>query len=636
VAQHLASTGFISGRGKLHRWGVWGSVKPGRESSYGEEMKRILVAVAFLVLGLSSAALGQQAKLEGYVFDDRDNRVSVARIVAPGGQAAQTDSQGHFSVAFPPSVRPGQATHIDVVKQDWVVHEPLLGNCVTQSSERNYEPLKVIIVPKGSPLALAPKRLSQVIARWADERVKLRSQLDEYAFLKEYSERYGFTLNQFLAAAQGWAQTKDSDDMEEQAFKEYFLKNYDRAAHLAHESALEVDKEIERLSRQTREVSLKMIRRFKLEGNALYAQYKFREALAEYKEIENRFSARKLSKEDLVREWGEIKVLLGSTRLELGVRAEGQESDSLLSQSLADYSQALAVFTPEQSPQDWAMTQNNLGAALSSQGARVSGDGSVRLLGQAVDAYRQALTVYTRDQLPQDWAGTQNNLGVALRSQGERVSGGESVRLLGQAVDACRQALTVYTRDQLPQQWAMTQNNLGVVLTSQGERVSGEESVRLLGQAVDAYRQALTVYTRDQLPQGWAMTQNNLGVALTSQGERVSGEESVRLVGQAIDAYRQALTVRTHDELPQDWAVTQNNLGTALSRQAERVSGEESVRLLRQAVDAYQQALTVRTRDQLPQDWAVTQNNLGAALSSRGERVSGEESVRLLGQAVDA
>jgi tetratricopeptide (TPR) repeat protein len=606
-------------------------------------MKIHPLATVSTLLFFSSIAFCQQAKLEGGVIDDRTSPVANVRVVAPGGQAAVTDSRGHFLISFPSTVLPGQATRIEVERPGWVVFEPLLGNCVIQSSARNYEPLKVVIVPKGSPLALGPKRLNQVIRQWANERVKLQAQvahakgeLDEYAFLREYSDKYGFTLDQFLIAAKQWAQSTESDDKEEQAVKEYFLKNYDRAAQLAHESEPEADDELERANQSKKDASLKVIRRYKLEGNALSAQSRFREALAAYKEIDGRFLSKKLSKEDLSLEWAETKVLLGDTEDELATRVEGSESRLLWSASVESYRQALTVYTYEQSPQDWAMTQNNLGIALRNQGERTSGEESVRLLGQAVGALREALNVYTRDQLAQDWAATQNNLGNALVDEGERASGEESVRLWGQAVGAFREALKVRTPDQWPQDWAMTQNNLGNALLNQGERASGEESVRLLGQAVDAFREALKVRTRDQLPQQWAATQNNLGVALTDQGERVSGEESVRLLGQAVDAFREALKVYTRDQLPQDWAMTQNNLGNALLNQGERVSGEESVRLLGQAVDALREALKVYTRDQLPQQWATTQDNLGSALQDQGEWADGEESVRLLVQAVDA
>jgi tetratricopeptide (TPR) repeat protein len=609
-------------------------------------MKINYAAIAIFSLCLTITAVGQQARLEGHLYEivnAKETPVAGVRIISPGGQSKETDSKGHFVIDFPSSVQPGQATRIEVSRAGWLVRDPLFGECTTKTPARNFELLKVVIVPKGSPLALEPKQLSKVIARWADERVKLRGkvselgrQLDEYAFLRMYAEKYGVTLDQFKHAADQWAKIKGSDDKEERALKEYWLKNYDRAALLAREAALTADEELERANKDRIEAGRKVIRRFQLEGNAFYELYKFRESLGAYNEIEMRFSARKLSKEDLIEEWVAIKVSLGIVKNELGKRVEGVESQNLLTESVREFRQALTVRTREQLSVEWAMMQHNLGTALSSQGERVSGEESVRLLAQAVEAFRQALIVYTREQLPQDWAGTQNGLGLALQRQGEQAGGEESVRLLTQAVEAYRQALTVYTREQLPQDWAGTQNNLGIALSMQGEQASGEMSVRLLAQAVEAYRQALTVYTREQLPQRWALTQNNLGSTLKSQGEHMSGEERVRLLAQAVEAFRQALTVRTREHLPQQWATTQRNLGDALSSQGERVSGEESVRLLAQAVEAFRQALTVYTREYLPRRWAMTQSNLGIALSMQGERVSGEESIRLLAQAVEA
>src|SRR5262245_38330235 len=153
---------------------------------------------------LTAVAFGQQARLEGNVYEianGSESPVAGVRVIAPGGQSQETDSKGHFVIDFPNSVQAGQAARIEVNRPGWLVRDPLFGECATQNSARNFELLKVIIVPKGSLLALEPRQLSKVVARWADERAKLRGQakelgqqLDEYAFLREYAEKYGFTL----------------------------------------------------------------------------------------------------------------------------------------------------------------------------------------------------------------------------------------------------------------------------------------------------------------------------------------------------------------------------------------------------------------------------------------------------------
>jgi tetratricopeptide (TPR) repeat protein len=603
-------------------------------------------AIILFSLCLPTIVFGQLARLEGRVYEivnTKEIPVVGVRVVSPGGQSQETDSTGHFIINFANFILPGQAARIEVIREGWLVRDPLFGECTTKNAARNVAVLKVIIVPKGSPLVLEPKQLSKVIARWADERVKLSGQvkeldrrLDEYAFLREYADKYGVTLDRFKAAADDWARLKESDDKEERALKEYWLKKYDSAALLAREAALGADEELEQANKERLEAGRKVIRRFRLEGNAFFELNKFREALAAYNEIEKRFSNRKLAKDDLAEEWAELKVLLGDTKLELGIRLEGAEGQSFLSEAAIEYKQAFSVHTRERLPEQWATTQNNLGNALSLQGERADGAEGVKLLNDAVQAYRESLKVKTREQSPEGWALTQSNLGNALRAQGVRAGGSDFVRLLGEAVQAFREALKVRTRERSPQDWAATQTNLGNALSAQGERAEGAEGVRLLDEAVVAYSEALTVRTREQSPQEWAMTLNNLGTALGAQGERANGEDGILLLKKSAQVYRESLKVRTREQLPQDWALTQLNLGNALRSQGERTEGAEGLRLLNEAIQIYREALKVRTREHLPRDWALTQNNLGIALSAQGERTDGPEGVRLLSEGVQA
>ncbi|HEX5701855.1 MAG TPA: hypothetical protein VFX97_01395 [Pyrinomonadaceae bacterium] len=591
----------------------------------------------------SATALGQQAKLEGQVFDDKNRAVVGVRIVAAGGQSAVTDRKGHFKIGFPISAQPGQATRIQVVKSNWVVFQPMLGNCVTQSAERNYEPLRVVIVPKGSPLALSPKRLSQVIAQWTAERAKLRvevgnlqQELDEYAFLQQYAKEYGFTLEQFRDAAERWAQIKESDDKEERALKEYWQKNYGKAAQLALESAQVAGEELKQANNKTNEASLKVIRRYKLAGNAYYAQYNFREALDAYNKIEKRFDAKELSKEIFIAEWAEMNFLIGNAKVALGVRVAGDENSQLLKEALANYQQSFTIYTRDQLPKEWAATQNSVGNVLLSLGVRARGAESVKYLNDSEAAYRTALEVATREKLPHEWAKTQNNLGIMLRSLGERASAEEGVKHLNNAITAFRAALEVRTREQLPEEWAATQTNLGNTLQSLGVRVGGAEGVRYLKDAIKAFRAALEVRTREKLPQEWAASQTNLGNALWALGLRVSVEEGINYLKDALALHRTALEVRSREKLPQDWAATQNNVGIVLASTGERLSGAASIKQLKDAVGAFRAALEVRTREHLPQDWAITQSNMGGALLNLGLRISGEEGINYLKDAAAA
>jgi hypothetical protein len=274
-----------------------------------------------------------------------------------------------------------------------------------------------------------------VIAKWSAERVKLRTEvgqlkqrLDEYDFLQDYATEYGFSLEQFRAAADEWAQIKDSDDQEERALKAYWQKNYSSAAQLAEESAQAADKELRQARQRTAAASLKVIRRYKLAGNAFYADYKFSEALAAFGEIEQRFETRQISKEDFTNEWAEVKLSIGNTKLELGTRVEGVAGPRLLGEALVAFHQAETFYTRAQFPEDWAATQNNLGIVLSYLGERAEGSEGLKYLNEAVVAFKAALEIRTRTL--QDWAVMQNNLGNVLSDLGERAEGSEGLKNL--------------------------------------------------------------------------------------------------------------------------------------------------------------------------------------------------------------
>ena len=174
--------------------------------------------------------------------------------------------------------------------------------------------------------------------------------------------------------------------------------NFEKAA-LQGEARRNAIKEMER------QADLDTYENWKDAGNALYADYKFREALEKY-----RNAGKIVRYENYPWQWIEIRIYIGNTEWELGMRVKGEESKNLLSSAVDTYRGVLAVCTREHLPQQWAATQNNLGNALSNQGIRTGGQAGARLLAQAVTAFLSALEVRTLKYLPEYWAQTQNNL----------------------------------------------------------------------------------------------------------------------------------------------------------------------------------------------------------------------------------
>jgi len=581
-----------------------------------------------------------QITLNGTLQTDAEKPVPDIQVGVAGGPAPNTtDSKGQFSLRLSLDFIEGERVILIVQKKDWVINSPLDGEWNLPNIKlQNVQFIKVIIVPKGSKALWTHARIEKHIGLLSDELAKLKKEgdqprpIDFSYYLSEWANQYDFTPTDVKAAFDQWAkQVENSEDYRTLGLRAFYQKNFAEAAANFEKAALQGQKKLKALREEVRQETLQTYADWKDAGNSLSNLYRFEEALAKYDS-----AGGLVAKEDFPNEWSEIRIFIGNTKREIGIRVEGEKANRLLQESEAAYREALQVYTREQLPQDWAGTQNNLGLVYNGLGTRTGGEEGAKLLKASVTAYENALVVHTREQLPQQWATTQNNLGNVFCDLGTRTGGEEGAKWLKEAVTAYENALVVHTREQLPQQWATTQNNLGTVYRNLGTRTGGEEGAKWLKAAVTAYENALVVHTREQLPQQWATTQNNLGVVYRNLGTRTGGEEGAKLLQASVTAYENALVVRTREQLPQDWAGTQNNLGLVYNDLGTRTGGEEGAKLLRAAVTAYENALVVRTREQLPQQWATTQNNLGIVYWNLGTRTGGEEGAKLLRASVTA
>jgi hypothetical protein len=242
-------------------------------------------------------------------------------VIGPGAQSAETDVKGHFIINFPDSIKPGYPARLEVNRPGWQILDPLYGECTTKDPTRNLAALKVVIVPKGSPLALETEQLSRLVERDAKERVMLHTkikeqgrQLYDYALYRQYAEMHGISLDQLEEKLNRWAQLKDSDKKIERARKEYWNKNYAKAASLAGVAAEEKLKEY---LRKKKDLMIAegpdIIRDLQFQGDAFYAGNNFREAAAAYGKIDNLFTQGTFSKDYFQEEWIQVQRSLGES-----------------------------------------------------------------------------------------------------------------------------------------------------------------------------------------------------------------------------------------------------------------------------------------------------------------------------------
>ncbi len=552
------------------------------------------LTTAIFILCSSVIAVGQ-AKLEGLVYrvsNDTNKAVSGLRIMAPGGQATHTDSKGHFLINFPASIQPGQATRVIVSKPQWVIYQPLFGECTTQSIELNRQLLTVLIVPKGSLLALSPTILSQVIAKLAAERIRLHSDLitqkqnlAEYAVIKRYTTEYGITIDHFKAAAEQWAQINESEDKVERALKEYWLGHFAKVTDLTGEAGPLAISVLKQGHQQQLDKGRRVIRIYKLRANAFYEQSKLTEALDSFAIIDQLFERRELSKEDLLAEWTEIRFLVADTKTELAKKLKDDTGLRLLNEALTEYQQTATFYTRRDLPQESALVQHNSGFVLIELAERVTGSESVKYLNDAVTAFRAALEGFDLATAPQDRAMTLHNLGRALAGLASRTIDWQTCnKYLIEASEAYEAALRIDISLRMPEFEGVDQSSLGAVLSELGNRLRERpEGIEYLKRAVVAYRSAIALHaSNDKLIQIRAVEQNTLGETLQVLGERVSGTEGDRYFNEALAAYRATLVVFT-PKLPTLWGLAQRGLARAYF----------SLRQWTEAAEAYANVLTV-------------------------------------------
>jgi tetratricopeptide (TPR) repeat protein len=528
-------------------------------------MRRTSLLLASFLFCLAYAQ-AQRELLGKLVKGDDQSRVPVDNVsvsLEEDGSQDVTKNGGLFQLFLSDVLKPGVEVTITVTVPGYAVYEPPGGKLIVPVDLIHRKEIQLL--PKGSPKFLSDAQLRAFIERTANELSRSATQpdtkkpLDLSRYIKDWAVQYGFSVDQVQGEVNRWASEVESrkSSAYDLALAAFALKNFSEAHDRAMDAAAGDEDHLASLQKQQQEGINRIIRDYRLAGDAAYNALDFAKASDAYQR-----ALARVSQDGQGAQWAGFQLQIGNAEAALISRSEGTAISAHEKSARNAYLAALTVYTREQLPQDWAMAQNSLGIALDDLAGRSEGVQATQYLQQAVDACRSALQVYTREQLPQGWAATQNNLGSALRDLAGRSEGAQASQYLQQAVDAYRSALQVRTREQLPQDWATTQNNLGIALDNLAGRSEGAQASQYLRQAVTAYRSALQVYTREQLPQDWAATQNNLGAALDDLAGRSEGVQVSQYLRQAVDAYRSALQVYTESAFPARWAAVAWNLAS--------------------------------------------------------------------------
>ena len=385
----------------------------------------IRIVLLLLIPGILYAE--ERRTLNGKVISVREHEEPYAEAnltvtIQETNQSDVTNSVGIFRIFLPDIFKSGEKTTIIVNKEGWRIQYPLDGEARIPADLKK-DLIEVRLLRVGSKLFWSNDRIEKFINDLADksrQQVTLDGKpekIDFSRYIKEWALQYGFSAHDAKQEINKWVKEVEEreNDLHKLGLAAFAKKNFSKAGRLFRESAdlkakrlQETVKTRKALEEKERVLSEEVVRDYRLEGDAYYSNYQFKNALMAYEKAMNY-----VPREQSPQLWASILTDISKTHWEIGIRVKGIAIEKHLNAAVKTCEQALEVYTRAELPQDWAMTQNNLGAALSDQGIRTGGKEGVQLLADAVTAYRKALEVRTREELPQDWAGTQNNLAQA-------------------------------------------------------------------------------------------------------------------------------------------------------------------------------------------------------------------------------
>ncbi len=276
---------------KFHRsptplWGADGTLKPIAPPA-SHEGRGLRTAGLALLFWLTTARA--QITLNGNLLTDAEKPVPNTKVGVAAGPSNTTDSKGQFSIKLSLDFIEGERVFLVVEKPNWVINYPLDGEWNLPAKKLQEVPTqytKVIIVPKGSKALWTHARIEKHVALLSDEIAKLKKEgdtpkpIDFSFYLSEWANKYGFTSDQVKAAFDQWANAvKDSTDKRTKGLREFYLKNFAKAATLFEEAALEDEADLKEIAEALRQKTLRAYANWKDAGNSLSNLLQFEDAL---------------------------------------------------------------------------------------------------------------------------------------------------------------------------------------------------------------------------------------------------------------------------------------------------------------------------------------------------------------------
>ena len=337
---------------------------------------------------------------------------------------------------------------------------------------------------------------------------------------------------------------------------------------------------------------------------------------------------------------GLIRAMLAIDKLRNARGGVPEAAASLLSESIANQTEALTVFTKAAMPEGQAFARLMLGMVLFLSTDTVNGEEKSQRLSKALENLDIAAKIIyqpvptTCQCSPALWSQLQSMLAALYAGIGTEIGGEQGARLLGQAVALSEETFSRATDKPSRAMWANAQSMTGISLLWQRE-TNGQFNISNVRAAITFLEKAIARISREELPLEWAKLERVLASGYLKLGD-LSGADGARNFDAAVTAYEQVSDVFAKKGPPAEWADSQLELGKALTHSAAQISDGGRVAKLNRAINIFEELIKVYKGKENSYVWALAHLRLGIALWELGRRVAGAEGAVKLLQAVTA
>ncbi|MDQ1262043.1 MAG: hypothetical protein QG575_1224, partial [Euryarchaeota archaeon] len=297
-------------------------------------------------------------------------------------------------------------------------------------------------------------------------------------------------------------------------------------------------------------------------------------------------------------------------------KEEGGEQECLENcrHALASYSNALRIYSPEESPRLYATAQNNLANVHLTLGQKVDKTGNCM---KAILAAQKALDVFSLEDSPEDYGEAKGSLWLAYLTLADIEYRAENCAL---ALQACEERLHSYRAWAAhPLQIASCCKDLAMTaIVLADNEISTEAKAEDCKKAISASHEALQIYDVSSYPEEYAEVQILLWAAYSALAEVQECRENCRL---AIQACQEAIGIYERIS-PAEHADALKNLGYSFITLAEM---EDRADNCRKAIVACEQAMQYYTLKTAPLEHADILRDLAFAYVTLSDVLDKEE-----------